>query len=326
MGYKLGEFFVDLTTKVDDRKVKDFSNTIGSLPLKILGSLAALGGLDLAFMSMASSTMEMGTQLRLFSAITGESTDELEKWQMVARRVGLNNEAATGSITKMIGAIAQLKTYGTGPAAEMFGRLGITGVTEKSPYELLAEMRDKYSRLDVRQRAGFAQVAGSLIDPNMLLMFSSKWSSPEAMSKMNPLLGKSGIDQTRDLTEKLSEFTDTIRRDFVPVLIRLIPALKELSGQISHFLVWMANNKSDPMGSAYSAGAKTRQLFSNIFHALTDDVLVPGILANPGQTNSFGGIVQNFYGNVDKTDIDAGNLDLEHTLVRTSRMLNRGGR
>ena len=329
MGFKLGEFFVDLVTKVDTYKVKDFAKTIGELPLSIAAGLAALGGMELGFMALTSSTLEMGTQLRLFKAMTGESTDELEKWQMVARRVGLTNEAATGSISKMVGAIAQLKTFGTGPAAEMFGRLGITGVMQKSPGQLLAELREKYRQLDPRERSNFAQVAGNLIDPNMMLMFSSKWSSPESMAKMNPMLGASGMDATRELTEALSVLTDTLRSAFIDVFKKIEPDMKEIAEDLGYLVRFFGSVvHANLQGLAGIKASVRARGWGGTYENILDAFLPLDANKNLWKPGKSAGVVvhQNFYGHVDKDDIDAGRLDLEHSLVHASRMLNRGGR
>jgi hypothetical protein len=329
----LGELKFILGVDAETYKVKDFVSAIGTLPLAVAGGIAALGGMSLSLIDLTSGIMDMGTQLREFKATTGEATDPLEKWQMVARRVGLSNDVATGSFSRMISAIAQLQTFGTGPAAEMFGRLGITGVMQKSPYALMDELRSAYHRAQMQGPTavqGFMQKSGGLIDPAMALMFSSRLSSPENMAKMNPLLGKEGIDTTAQLTQELSELNDILRGEFIKVFQKIEPEL----GNIAEFLGDLIRIGGTALGNVagmvklgkgiYNLPQKG-EFLSGLANYYTGQLSTGWNYWQPARQSQVT-VNQHFYGDVDKGDIDAGRLDLEHSLVRASRMLNKGGR
>lgn len=320
--------FVELFFKADTYKVKDFAKSVADLPFSIAAAGAALVGMDLGFIALTSSTMDMANSLMMFRAQTGETTDDLERWQMAARRVGVSNEVVTSSFQRMISSISQLKTFGTGPAGEMFGRLGISGFMEKSPTQLMSELRSKYQSMD---RNKFSQIAGGLIDPSMMRVFESNYSSPQGLSRLNPVIGQSGLEASAELTESLTKFTDEVRTDFIPVLVDLIPVMKEFASDLAAFLRFLHNNKTDPGHYAYNAGRGLRDWMDRVANggpiiSGTDHVFMPGILGQSTGPRASVTVHQNFFGDVDKNDIDAGVLSLEHALVRTSRQLNKAGR
>lgn len=324
---KLGEFFVELLFKTETKKVKDFAKTIGDLPVTLVAAGAALVGMDLSFMALTSSTMDMGNALMMFHAQTGETTDFLERWEMAGRRVNVQNEAVSGSFQKMMGIIAQLNTYGTGPAGQLFGRLHINGFRNKSPDQLMTELRAQYLSLHSPEAIQkFWQVAGSLISPDMARVFEG----PDP-KKMSPLLGEDGTKATADLTYALSRMTDYLRGDFLQLFKGIEPDLKEIADDLGILAGWIGKFiHAEFQGIAGIKGAMHDKLGLNAALDNVIDYWFPtaasrGWLWKPAGNQGVT-VHQNFYGDVDKADIDNGNLNLEHSLIRTSRMLNKGGR
>lgn len=313
--------FVELNFKAETYKVKEFATSIGSLPFSLLAAGAALIGMDLSFMSLTNSTLDMGNALLMFQAQTGETTDYLERWEMAGRRVNVQNETVAGSFQKMMAAITQLRTFGTGPAGEMFGRLGIGGFMSKSPEQLMTEIRAKYLALkDPKAIQDFWAKAGNLIDPSMARVFQG----PDP-AKMHTLLGAGGKETAAELTAELAKLTDEIKADFVPVLKMLMPTLKELAEGITSVVRFFSTTKIDPGKMVYDAGRRSRFALDRMTSGI-DDTMDRFFHTGPYRNVSPVVVHQNFYGDVDKNDIDAGALSLEHSLIRASRQLNRGGR
>jgi hypothetical protein len=323
---KLGEMFVELNFKADTYKVKDFAKTISNIPFSLAAAGAALVGMDIGFMALTSSTLDMANSLLMFKAQTGQTTDELERWQMVARRVGVGNEVVTGSFQRMMSAIAQLKTFGTGPAGEMFGRLGIHGFMEKTPYQLMDELRAKYKSMDPLK---FSQIAGNLIDPAMMRVFQSPLSEPSRRERLSPLYGAAGQASAADLTRALSEVADIMRGEFLNVFKQIEPDLRSIAeflGFIVRGLGWTADKDVKGYKGLYELFKSPSSTLKNIAGLFIGN---PDPSTNLGMWHPVNHAVtvnQHFYGDVDRQDIDAGTLSLEHSLIRASRQLNKSGR
>lgn len=326
MGTKVGEVFVDFAVKLGDAaKLKDFAGSIADIPVSAVAGIAALGGMSLGFLELTKDTLNMANGIMMFNAQTGEATDSLERWEMAGRRVGVQNEAVSGSFNRMMAAIAQLKTFGTGPAGEMFGRLGIHGFMQKTPDALMSELREKYRNLHSPQEIQkFMQVAGSLIDPSMARVFQG----PDPAS-MHPLLGKGGLEASQQLVAALAELKDVISIEFIGVFKRIEPEMASIAKFLG-FIVETVGKAAGNAGRIVDLGEQIHRYGTGKFFAeqamrlFPSHTLAQGFMWQPARHNI--SVTQHFHGDVDRDDIDAGTLSLEHSLIRTSRQLNKGGR
>lgn len=96
----IGEFFVTLGVKGSEKTLSALSGVsdgLGSIKSMSLEAKAAILGAVYAFERMMTSSSKTGTELQNFNALTGISTQDLQKWQYAGRQVGLTNEEIAGS-------------------------------------------------------------------------------------------------------------------------------------------------------------------------------------------------------------------------------------
>lgn len=189
----------------------------------------------------------------------------------------------------------------------------------------MTEMREKYRSLRTpAEIQKFWQVAGNLIDPSMARVFQG----PDPAT-MHPLLGKGGLDASQDLVRALSELKDTISIEFIGVFKRIEPEMSSIAKFLG-FIVETAGKAAGNAGRIVALGEDIHRYGTGKFLAeqalrlFPSHTLAQGFMWQPARHNI--SVTQNFHGDVDRGDIDAGTLSLEHSLIRTSRQLNKGGR
>ena len=330
-GTKVGSMFVEFGIQGEE-KFKDFTRGIGQIPVGIAATVAAFAGMSLSIVGLTDDFLNMTSGLRDFGATTGANTDVLEKWEMAARRVGLANEVVQGSFERIIQGQAKLKTGQADSMSRWFGQIGsLTGVNidwySGKPDQIMAQLRQAYQVASQRGLTSqFTSLAGNLIDTKMERLFQSSMSSPQSIAGMDVLYGKRGQEAAAELNREFSTLADELRKGFIPLLESMMPALKEITGYLVQWAEWLTHTKLDPMASAIAAGQRTRAsldafltspIKENKFDLFMDklfNVKSQGINVN-----------QHFYGDVDKSDIDAGVLDLRSTLIHTARLMNKSG-
>ena len=122
----IGDLFLNIAIKGGEAAVKTLTGvkeglgTIASSSLAAkAGVLAVLYGLE----RMTSAASENGLAIHNFGVLTGQSTDNLQKWQYAAMKSGQSAEDMMGTITGLQGAMAEMALHGGGPA----GGMGIIG-------------------------------------------------------------------------------------------------------------------------------------------------------------------------------------------------------
>lgn len=327
---KVGEIFVEFGLKGQE-KMKDFSKDLASLPLSIVGTLAAFGGLSLSVGGLIEDMIGMTKGLREFNAETGLGTDALEKWEQVGRRVGLTNDQVQASFNSLVTGLTKLRTVGDESMVQWFARMGINDFMSATPEQLIAEMRARYqAQKSPAAKQNFVSFMRNLgIDPALALAFQSPLSSPQSMARMNPIYGKGGQDTAAQFIQALSELTDAMRREWVPIFREMLPYFKEISKDLSQAVDWILHTKIDPGKSMWNMGRKVREWMDQVesgagIGPIPNHLFLPGKLGPQGIPHV--SVNQHFYGDVDKFDIDAGVLDLKSTLTHTMRMLGKEGR
>jgi hypothetical protein len=98
----IGELFVSLGIKGNDKTLSALGSVtkgMGDAKSMSIEAKAAIVAAVYGFERMMSASGHAGTNLTNFSAITGLSAKELQKWQWAAMQAGENAEDFTGSLT-----------------------------------------------------------------------------------------------------------------------------------------------------------------------------------------------------------------------------------
>lgn len=112
-------------SKVGDA-LSSVSKGLGEITSLSLESKAAILGSVYALEHFMSQSAQMGMSLKQFSAFTGMSTDELQRWQYAARQAGVSAEEVTSSIEGIQSTIAKIQ-MGKGPTGGFAPIANFTG-------------------------------------------------------------------------------------------------------------------------------------------------------------------------------------------------------
>jgi hypothetical protein len=127
--FKLGLDVAGLTKGARDGRKgledleKGSNNLIGTL-----GRLAAVTGLGLGFGKLASEALQFGDQMTKLSQQTGMTTDQLQRWDFIAKQTGTTVDTFTNAIGKMQEQLVKAAD-GSEKQAEAFALLNINTET-----------------------------------------------------------------------------------------------------------------------------------------------------------------------------------------------------
>lgn len=167
----VGELFIKLGFDVDAQKLKDFQSDLQQGLASMLKLSAAATGALWAFERLSSNLTENALQLQNFNILTGESTEELQKWQAAAtlENPALSIDQVRGSILALNKTIADA-SMGQGQGGGLFSQLTGQAIYGKGAFEVLEDIRNHYQ--EAVQRWGLRQtndmIAGLGLDPGMI--------------------------------------------------------------------------------------------------------------------------------------------------------------
>lgn len=226
---KIGEMFVQLGVKADTFTVKDFVSSLGQIPFSAATAVASLAGMSLGFADMFKNTLDTGNALAMFRSQTGLSTDELQRWQGVAKQVGMSGDTITSSIMGINSALAQLR-LGNGAALLPLSRMGVYGPLGKNAFQILQEIGQNKTHLSPSMQTALMGQVG--VAPEMMRIFGLSSNQFSRMAAQGQMMSTSDIDAMNEFQEALGRFELTIRRDFVPAIVGVEPYLKDFADVI----------------------------------------------------------------------------------------------
>lgn len=242
MGLNVGEIFVSLGFKSDTYKVKDFIKSIKEMPLSVASAITALAGLDLGIVHMIGHTLDVANGLSIFSAETGLNTQQLQRWQNVAKGVGLSADTATTSIMGIADAVTQITKFGAAGPAIAFGRLGISDYGTANAFKLLDELRQKYKALKTpAQKQEFESLLGGIgVSPAMAAGFALPDKQFEGLYNTGPTMSKSDLQNMAKLQQALTKFNDEVAGVFAQALSAAIPYIGDLAESLKMITPYLA--------------------------------------------------------------------------------------
>lgn len=240
---KLAEFFVSLGFEMDGEKSLDqLDEKLGHLAGNAGKALAMFGSLTAGMAVMLHQAMETANGFRRFGAITGLSSEELQKWQYIAGQAGVNAEDVTSSIVAMQKQAAEIARGGGNPNA--WGMLGLS--PSANPFETIAKLRESIKGLS-------PAIAHSLVENlgvgegvfAMLEMTDQKFRQLEKDFIVSKEQTK-GINQISSAWSEVVWQINAVKNQLVaaliPALRPVLDSLKVLLAKMAEFTQWL--NKS----------------------------------------------------------------------------------
>lgn len=141
---KIGELFLTLGIDAETTKVKDFVNAVAELPVEAVGALAALGGISFELTKIAEESINAAVGFQMFTNQTGLSSQELQRWQIVAEQANVSSESVAQSVNSLQRNLANIR-MGRGDIAP-FQLLGISA--NQDAFKVLEQLRSRIQGLD----------------------------------------------------------------------------------------------------------------------------------------------------------------------------------
>jgi len=313
----LGELSVHLGVTADTFTVRDFTKAIGDMPFTVASAISSLAGLSLSFIDLTGNTLDMATNLRVFTAETDDNTLALQQWQKVAVLSGRSADVATsafGSLAQTIGAINT--GYANPQVMQALEMLGVTDFHE-SLADMMNQIQGKALTLEPKSASQYLRQAG--LSPELLLLFKTPQQTREGMS---PFMSQGQTQAMATFTMALGDFANEIKTSFVPMLLELKPLIKPLSDTLTNFIRVFGPKTADIIGGVptYARYAGKHDMGLSTLNFLTQASLVSrgtSALVKPIVNNNI------YVQGVNK----AGDFaeELKHILTETLSYLNNQG-
>lgn len=155
MGISIGELFIDLGFDVDDKKLKEFNESIKAGAGELLKMSAIATGAVYALNAFMESSGQKAVSLRQFTLETGFAADALQKWQNLIHLTNPNVgvEEAANNYKKLAQTLIDIR-QGKGNAGAL-AMLGVTYDTNLTPEKALDQISEHLQQTIAQNGIGF---------------------------------------------------------------------------------------------------------------------------------------------------------------------------
>lgn len=229
----IGEIFIKLGFKADTFTLRDFGRSLADLPVKALGAVGSIAGVSFELINLVSRAMDAAQGFSIFSAQTGLSSKELQKWQNVAEQVGVSGETVKGAILGINNALGSIRT-GRGQAALMaFGQLGIDW-RGRTVYQILDQLRQRAGRMDPQI---VTQWLGGLgVSPEMMRLFRMPQKQFAQFAGAAGVMSEKDIEAAANFKRSLTALALMIEHSVVPLMTRFAEIVDGLNKALKPWL------------------------------------------------------------------------------------------
>ena len=219
---KLGEFFVQLGVDADSMSVKDFVSAIGDLDLTAAGAVAALVEVGRKLADMTGEAMRAAAGYRIFTAETGLSAQELQRWQLAAERVNVSADAVASSITAVQRNLAEIR-MGRGNISP-FQLLGID--PNQDAFGVMRAVREKLlTHPEIGRTQATNIIAQMGFDPQMMALLTSTNEQFDRLTRYIGIMSGSQEGSFLRLKQILVEFGQLLHFLTMSLIARFVDHL-----------------------------------------------------------------------------------------------------
>jgi hypothetical protein len=268
---KIGELFVFLGVKVDDKQLKNFDTNLKGLSTQLdltkVGAIAALYAID----RFIESSVAGAVALYNFTQQTGNSAQALQQWQAAAHAANpaLGIDQIAQSIQTLENNLVEIRKFGAGNASP-FAWLQIDIAHGQNAIDVLEQLRDRVQGLDRVTAVNLIQKMG--LNPGFINILTRSKEEFDALVKS--MLRNDGTINTLEklgeriaaLKLKITLFKDNMVADFAPAITAIINAIYSLGSAFSH---------------AYSAIKEFAQESPDLFKGIGASIAALLVVLNP---------------------------------------------
>lgn len=201
----------------------------------VLGGLAA--GAVWGVNRLVSGVAELGNEVQTASERLGVGTDWLQQWQYVGRQFGVQNDAMVDGLKELSLRADEFVLTAGGPAADAFGRLGITTAQLKKTkgntdalFDLVLGRLREVDNFAARQRL-VDEIFGGAGGEQMAQMVSATKEEIEAMMRsakqVGAIIPPEEIAAAREYTRQMGDLQQMLTGIRTSVVGALLPAVTE---------------------------------------------------------------------------------------------------
>ena len=159
----------------DTIKLKDFVKSIGDLNTRSVAAAFGMAGLYDMTAKILDVADKNALSLNNFAGMTGQSTQQLQKWDTAAQEAGISAGVFAQSVDRLVTAKAQMLKTGTGLNAGMWSIIGVNPMqvdSIKTIFEVLKSI-DKMYHGDVGTQRWALRNLG--LDESLVLMVGKSY-------------------------------------------------------------------------------------------------------------------------------------------------------
>lgn len=175
----IGELVFKVMFQADTMKLKDFSKAVGELNMSSIVSAGNLGLLYEGAKSLINLTDNVALGINKFGRETGQSREEIQKWDKMAEQMGVTTGSVEGSITSLVDGLYRMKRFGEN--SNIWGQL-IDPTKTKDMFQVLTMLRERFKGMAVDEQRYYLQKLG--LDTqllNILDLSDGKWKEISAI-------------------------------------------------------------------------------------------------------------------------------------------------
>lgn len=159
---KIGEFFVQIGVNADSKTLNQFVGDLGDLHLSTLANIGSITALVAELVKLGTEATNAAVGFQLFKNETGLSSQELQRWQIVAQQANVSAESVASSVVALQKNLANIR-FGRGNISP-FQMLGI-GV-QGNAFDVLRQLRSRIQGLDNATAVNIIEQMG--LTPDMI--------------------------------------------------------------------------------------------------------------------------------------------------------------
>lgn len=237
---KLAEFFVSLGFDIQGApELKKLENSINELAGDAAKLLAVFAGATAAMAVMANKALESAQAFRRFNLVTGQSTQELRKWELGIRKIGGETGELMGAIKSLQRARLDL-ALGRGDLRS-WQLLGMA--PSDNPFETLKQLRERIKNFRPEQASMLLEDLG--LSENMVALLRmtntefSKLSDQYQVTKEQQRTLSDISDSWTEFKFTLSLVRDQLVAELLPVFKPILDALQGVVKHLADFAKWL---------------------------------------------------------------------------------------
>jgi len=247
----VGELYVGLGVKGAEKSVGAITGVkdgLGKTKEMALETKAAIIGAIFAFERMFAGAMNTGAALGKFSTLTGQSSEQLERYQGAARNVNVSNESVTNSFMKLQSVMSDVLYTGQGPQglnivmSEM--NLGPESIEKfmRAPDQFIQQLQ-KWAQLHKKDPALVRKILGGIgLDNDFITSLQNNAYTPAALAAA-PVHDEKTVKALSESKALMSNMgagfeisMDKISAKHLPELLKqLKPVVEQLTKMIEAF-------------------------------------------------------------------------------------------